>query len=75
MDRLSYQPEKHEQKFVKELRKKLAMKNPKAKPTATFAELKGGAMNVQGLDGETSHALSNLVNDRMFDVSRSNINC
>ena len=53
MDRLSYQPEKHKQKFVKELRKKLSMKNPKDKPTAAYDELRVGAMNVQGLDGET----------------------
>ena len=74
MDRLSYQPEKHKQKFVKELRKKLSMKNPKAKPTAAYDELRVGAMNVQGLDGETSNALSNLVNDRRLDVSRPKIN-
>ena len=71
IDRLTYEPEKHKQKFVKDLRDKLSKKRPRGNVSvATETELKIGAMNVQGLDGETNAAITDLINDRGLDVSK-----
>ena len=71
IDRLTYCPNKHKQKFTKKLRQKLQEKNPPPplveNPCPTT--LKFGSFNVNGLDLEASWAVENLLKQRSFDVS------
>ena len=69
VDRLTYNPTKHKQKFTRELREKLQKKSistPKDKECSTT--LKFGSHNINGLDLEASWAVNELLRTRDFDV-------
>ena len=70
IDRLTYCPAKHKQKFTNHLRKKLqtrshAVPDPDPAPVST---LKFGSININGLDLEASWAVNQLILNRGYDV-------
>ena len=71
MDRLTYCPEKHKQKRMKDMRQQLQRKAlpsvSKLPPPPT--RLKFGSFNVNGLDLEACWAIQELLEKRGFDVS------
>ena len=74
--RITYEPEKHKQKFVKSLRRDLASR-PLAKPTKSSNQstsLTFGNMNVNGLGQESHWAVSQLINTHQIDVSKDSWN-
>ena len=72
IDRLTYNPAKHKQRKVKEMREKLQQKSlSPPKPTKISPKMKFGSFNVNGLSVDASWAVQQLLNDRNFDV-RSN---
>ena len=71
IDKLTYNPKKHNQKTKKKLRQKLQQQPPQVvqsynPPTS----IKFGSFNVNGLDLEVAWAAENLLRTRGFDVSR-----
>ena len=69
VDRLTYIPSKHKQKFTRELRNRLQKKSiipPKSKECPNT--LKFGSHNINGLDLEASWAVNELLKTRDFDV-------
>ena len=73
VDRLTYSPEKHKQKVTRELRKKLQLKATQVTKTKPVSNtLKFGSHNINGLDLESSWAVSELLKTRNFDVSNDN---
>ena len=71
MDRLTYCPRKHKQKFVKTLRKNLQQQTIpiSPQPVTPPTHIKFGSFNVNGLDLEASWAVQELLEKRGFDVS------
>lgn len=70
LDRLTYCPEKHKQKRIKDLRQRLQRKAlPSVNNTPTPTRLKFGSFNVNGLDLEACWAIQELLEKRGFDVS------
>ena len=71
MDRLTYSPQKHKQRKVRELRERLQEKAtpPASKPHTPPTKLKFGSFNVNGLDLEACWAVQQLLDKRGFDVS------
>ena len=70
LDRLTYCPNKHKQKFTRNLRQKLQRKLAiKEKTPEPSSSLKFGSFNVNGLDLEASWAVEQLIFTRGFDVS------
>ena len=70
IDRITYCPKKHKQKFVKSLRKKLQSKkaivdDPDPTPVSS---LKFGSININGLDMEASWAVTQIISNRGYDV-------
>ena len=75
IDKLTYVPERHKQKFVNKLRQKLAQK-PSLKPSSNqqpSSSLKIGSININGLDLEAHWAVQELLNEHKFDVSNMKI--
>ena len=72
ISRLTYCPNKHKQKFTKNLRHQLQQKVPPLPPSAKSppTTLKFGSFNVNGLDLEASRAVDELLNQRGFDVRK-----
>ena len=69
VDRLTYIPTKHKQKFTRGLRSKLQEKNlPPPKVRQCSTTLKFGSHNINGLDLEASWAVNELLKTRHFDV-------
>ena len=70
MGRLTYNPLKHKQKFVRGLREKLQKKpiNPKT-TIIPSTKIKFGSFNVNGLDVEGAWAVEQLLKRKGFDVS------
>ena len=74
VDRLTYSPEKHKQKYTRELRKKLQQKASQVTKTKPVSKtLKFGSHNINGLDLESSWAVSELLKTRDFDVSKDDL--
>ena len=71
MDRLTYSPQKHKQRKVKEMRERLQRKAPPpaSKPLPPPTTLKFGSFNVNGLVLEACWAVQELLDKRGFDVS------
>ena len=75
VDRITYDPNKHKQRKIKEMRKKLQKQSiadptiPKTPP----AMIKFGSFNVNGLDVKSSWAVQQLLREKGFDVSNINI--
>ena len=71
--RLTYSPNKHKQKNVKVMRKKLQDKViPPPKPCTVPSTLKFGSFNVNGLDLQAGWAVQQLLSKRGYDVSTKN---
>ena len=70
LDRLTYSPKKHKQKFIKSQRKQLQEKGPSntQPPSVQASSLKFGSFNINGLDLETNWAVNELLENREFDV-------
>ena len=70
LDRLTYNPLTHKQKFTKSLREKLK-KQRVVQPSVREAneELKFASMNVNGLDSGAKEAVMEILLDRKYDVS------
>ena len=70
LDKLTYNPKKHKQKFTRKLRGQLQKKPSQVpascKPPST--SLKFGSHNINGLDLEASWAVQELLKTRDFDV-------
>jgi hypothetical protein len=76
IDRLTYSPETHKQKFAKSLRRTLALR-PSEKPSPIpppNSHLKFGSININGLDLEAHWAVTQLLDDHNFDVSNNSEN-
>ena len=75
--RLTYSPNKHKQKSVKVMRKKLQDKViPTPKPCTVPSTLKFGSFNVNGLDLEAGWAVEQLLSKRGYDVrTKNNLHC
>ena len=72
LDRLTYNPARHKQRKVKEMRQKLQQKSLSPhKPVKISPKMKFGSFNVNGLSVDASWAVQQLLKDRDFDV-RSN---
>lgn len=70
VDRITYNPKKHKNKVIKELRKNLQQKVLKTPvPQAPSASLKFGSLNINGLDIEAGWAVGQLLTTKGFDVS------
>jgi hypothetical protein len=71
MDRLTYCPKKHKQRFVKTMRQQLQRKvlPASSKPLPPPTHIKFGSFNVNGLDLESCWAVQELLEKRGFDVS------
>ena len=70
IDRLTYCPAKHKQKFTKHLRGKLQARSqvlPDPEPCPA-SSLKFGSININGLDLEASWAVNQLLQNRGYDV-------
>ena len=70
IDRLTYCPKKHKQKFVKGLRRELLSRRPDldAPKPIPVSSLKFGSININGLDMEASWAVSQILTNRGYDV-------
>ena len=70
LDRLTYNPKKHKQKFIRSQRKLLQEKITPKTPTPNIqsSSIKFGSFNVNGLDLETNWAVNELLERREFDV-------
>ena len=73
IDRITYSPEKHKQKYTKRLRRKLETRvNQDAKTNpAPSTSIKFGSININGLDLEASWAVDQLLTTRGYDVGFS----
>ena len=72
LDRLTYNPARHKQRKVKEMRQRLQQKSISSpKPAKISPKMKFGSFNVNGLSVDASWAVQQLLKDRNFDV-RSN---
>ena len=70
IDRLTYCPAKHKQKYTKKLREKLQARTlnvPDPVPSPE-SSLKFGSININGLDLEASWAVDQLIQNRGYDV-------
>ena len=70
--RITYEPEKHKQKFIKSLRRDLASRppdKPKKSPTPDTS-LTFGSLNVNGLSQESHWAVTQLMKTHQIDVSK-----
>ena len=75
LDRITYNPAKHKNKNVRELRQKLQKKVVKPQvPKEPATTLKFGSLNINGLDLEAGWAVEQLLTTKGFDV-RNNIFC
>ena len=75
-DRLTYCPQKHKQKFVKGLRKKISIRSPQ-NPQTPFPDrktLRVGSININGLDLEATWAVEQILANHELDVSLHNHN-
>ena len=74
VDRLTFNPKKHKQKFVKKLRQKLSLRvAPKKSSPSPITSLKFGSINVNGLDLEATWAVEQLLTIHKFDVRIPNL--
>ena len=73
LDRLTYSPKKHKQKFNRGLRKALQTRGNHGKKGGNgklpSVHLKFGSFNIDGIDIETSSAIDKLIQEHNFDVS------
>ena len=69
LDRLTYSPQKHKQKFVRKLRQKLPQLAAPANPLpVSKSSLKFGSININGLDHEAAWAVGQLLKVHQLDV-------
>ena len=69
MDRLTYSPNKHKQKYTRNLRGKLQSKPVVlVTPTPASSSIRFGSMNINGLDMEANWAIEELIAKKRFDV-------
>ena len=75
VDRLTYNPAKHKQRFTRTLRQQLQKKNSPQdpQPPQPSPKIKFGSFNVNGLDTEAAWAIEQLLKQRCFDVSSNKI--
>ena len=69
LDRLSYEPKRHKQKFVRKLRLQLQQKQlslPQKPPEKS--EMKFGSLNINLLDLEASVAVETFIKEKSLDV-------
>ena len=72
LDRLTYNPPKHKNKFTRSLRDKLEKRRvarPTNKDITQTEVLKIASMNVDGLDYEATEAIMEFLQERKYDVS------
>ena len=71
IDRLTYSPHKHKQKFTNKLRTHLQARAPTvtAPTVAPPQSIKFGSININGLDLEANWAIEQLITKKKFDVS------
>ena len=70
VDRITYNPIKHKNKFTRGLRKKLQQKEMQTPaPPKPSASLNFGSLNINGLDIEAAWAVEQLLTNKGFDVS------
>ena len=70
IDRISYEPKKHKQKFTKSLRAQLASKRVSNNPSKEDNEMmRFGSINVNGLYQEHHWAIEEVLKDKNLDVS------
>jgi hypothetical protein len=75
IDRLTYSPQKHKQKFTSKLRAHLQSQAhtvtvPDAPPPQS---IKFGSININGLDLEANWAIEELITKKKFDVTHKNL--
>ena len=70
IDRLTYSPHKHKQKFTNKLRTHLQARAPTVTATAVIPHqsIKFGSININGLDLEANWAIEQLITKKKFDV-------
>ena len=70
MDKITYKPEKHKQKFNKKLRSKLkARREVPANLKENVEFMKFGSFNINGIDLESSIAIEKILEQEDLDVS------
>ena len=69
LDKITYKPEKHKQKFRKALRKKL-QNRPDAPsiPKENVEFIKFGSFNINGIDVESNLAIEKILEQEDLDV-------
>jgi hypothetical protein len=75
-DRLTYCPQKHKQKNVRQMRQKLSTRPP-SKPhidPPPKTTIRFGSLNINGLDLEATWAVEQLLETHRLDVSFKNSN-
>ena len=68
---ITYSPVKHKNKDMRYLRRELAkrkLQNTKPPSEGGMTEIKFGSINLDGLDMETYHAVSEIIKKYQFDV-------
>ena len=70
IDKITYNPIIHKQKFNRKLRRDLQQRSMKDQNPATVTnEMKFASMNVNGLDLEAASAIETMIVQRKIDVS------
>ena len=73
IDKITYKPDIHKNKFNKALRKKLQSQTPindRAGREEQKTIIKFGSINVRGLDISAENAIHQLITDRKIDVRK-----
>ena len=69
IDKITYCPKKHKQKFVKKLRQQLRTNDPSSvKQSQPVRVLKFGSWNIDGIEAGTVETLENIVKQEDLDV-------
>ena len=70
LDKITYSPDTHKQKFTRELRDKLQrqQKQIQNKVKSPVSELKFGSFNINGIDIESAAAVEHILQSEGFDV-------
>ena len=71
IDKLTYCPKKHKQKFVKKLRQQLQSrsKEVRVRENRPVRDLKFGSWNLDGIEAGTLETLDNMIRQEDLDVS------
>ena len=72
VDRITFEPRKHKQKFIRGLRQKLANRTERSKTDSVCPQpiMTVGSININGLDIEANYAAEALTQKYNLDVRR-----